>query len=593
MKKEKNHMNNRILFMKILHICMWLMLVGITVLSVIRCFYGIEKTDEAYYVAEAVTALHGNYPFAYNFSHAAGMVLVTAPLVGIYEFFVPTLAGVFLYLRICFVFFRLAIIILSYFILKKTMNKTLVLMEMLFLMPCYYKIQQFSYNTISSWLTIFTGILLYGATTSNDKRLKKIYACIAGLTGALSVLAHPLSAMGIVLFGILLIVFDYRNKSTFICYAVSGIVTTVIILVIIGGMAGFEELAYGMNCYLKRGTSVGRTSNEKWGLIWKRYGKIWITTISCAALTFICSFLFHIFKHEKKIREDILNSVLFSSLVLSLYYFTTSGLKNNAALLTMGAVFLLMVLFMFPVAWRDKFYWFMSFPPILFCLMEVAMTKNSGPEARFYFIFASFVGLLPVLYQNIGSLKKGVLMLLVLCLMGAQVQINRTLVYRDAPMEELVYQIKEGTFKGIYTKEQNAMDMLELEAYIHEVTTEDEWVKFLDNVPVGYLFSDGKICDVRTWDEMNYTYDRNNPTKMYKYFINRRAIPDKLIYVDYGRDEQLSIEDEHWKFNEFVSDFYEFGEERILNETFRVKIYLKKPGVVFADYLTWVEIKLE
>ena len=183
-------------------------------------------------------------------------------------------------------------------------------------------------------------------------------------------------------------------------------------------------------------------------------------------------------------------------------------------------------------------------------------------------------------------------MSLVLCLTAGQLLINNSYVYRDAPMNELIYKVKTGIFKGIYTTEQNAADIMELESFIHDNTSEDEWIKFMDNVPMGYLFSDGKMCDIRTWDDMNYTYKRNNPTKMYKYFVNREVIPDKLIYVDFGRDEQLSIEDDQWNFNEFVNEFYSFESEEILNETFRVKIYLLNPGVGFEDYLQWVNVKL-
>ncbi|MBD5549685.1 MAG: hypothetical protein HDQ96_00675 [Lachnospiraceae bacterium] len=473
------------------------------------------------------------------------------------------------------------------------MNTISLLMGMLFLMPYYYVIQQFNYNTVSQWLTILAGVLLYGACIYDSKKRKIAFACLAGIVETFSVFAHPLSAMGTIFFCFLLIVFSHKKKSVLMYFVATGIITTLIVSGVIGGLAGFDHLIYGIGCYLARGTSVGRTSQEKWTQIWSRYGRVWIISVLCLGFIFLCSFLFHLFRHEKKFRTDICNAVLFSLLVLTLHYFKVSGFEYYTAVYTLGAIFFLMAMVMIPIAKDDKFYWFMAIPPIIFCLTEIAMTKNSGPTERMYFVFASFLGLIPPLYNNISYLKKGVLMLLVLCLTAGQLIINSLYVYRDAPMDELVYAVKEGIFKGIYTTEQNAEDIVELETFIHENTSKEEWIKFMDNVPVGYLFSDGRMCDIRTWDDMNYTYNKNNPTKMYKYFINRETIPDKLIYVDYGRDEQLSIEDENWKFNEFVWNFYEFNKEFDLNETFRVKIYLKKQEVSFEDYLLWAEIKLE
>ena len=69
------------------------------VLMYVRAFFGTELTDEAFYVAEAKEMLHGSVPFAYAFWGACvGFPFLLIPLIAIYECFVPSLAGVFLFI---------------------------------------------------------------------------------------------------------------------------------------------------------------------------------------------------------------------------------------------------------------------------------------------------------------------------------------------------------------------------------------------------------------------------------------------------------------------------------------------------------------
>ena len=72
----------------------------------IRVFYGTELTDEAYYVSDALTMMHGNVYYAYNnYSYGTGGVFMMIPFLFLYELFVPNDAGIFLYTRICFILF--------------------------------------------------------------------------------------------------------------------------------------------------------------------------------------------------------------------------------------------------------------------------------------------------------------------------------------------------------------------------------------------------------------------------------------------------------------------------------------------------------
>ena len=66
-------------------------------------------------------------------------------------------------------------------------------------------------------------------------------------------------------------------------------------------------------------------------------------------------------------------------------------------------------------------------------------------------------------------------------------------------------------------------------------------------------------------------------------------IPDKIIYVDYGRDDKLSIEDPEYRYNDWVNEYYDLVEDIELNETFsRVMVY-QYNGTFDGDYQYWID----
>ncbi|MBQ1397709.1 MAG: hypothetical protein IIY89_04365, partial [Clostridia bacterium] len=95
----------------------------VIVMMYVRAFFGTELTDEAFYVAEAKEMLHGNVPFAYAFWGACvGFPFLLIPLIAIYECFVPSLAGVFLFARLCFVTYKVLVWAVAYSVFRRKLN---------------------------------------------------------------------------------------------------------------------------------------------------------------------------------------------------------------------------------------------------------------------------------------------------------------------------------------------------------------------------------------------------------------------------------------------------------------------------------------
>lgn len=134
----------------------------ITILTVGRCFFGIEITDEAYQVADVYSVFQGNLPFAYNTSNAAGASLVSFPFMFIFRLFASGNEGVFLYMRLCFTFFRILVICIIYVLLKKRYSRRALIPACILLVAWFGSIiPNFSYNTSSFWLMLLSCVICF------------------------------------------------------------------------------------------------------------------------------------------------------------------------------------------------------------------------------------------------------------------------------------------------------------------------------------------------------------------------------------------------------------------------------------------------
>lgn len=146
-------------------------------------------------------------------------------------------------------------------------------------------------------------------------------------------------------------------------------------------------------------------------------------------------------------------------------------------------------------------------------------------------------------------------------------------IYRDDEISLLTYKVDSGIWKGLYTTELRASNVVGVEEYLKSITSDDDNVLCLDWVSFGYLMVAGKICSPTTLDASPYSYGVNTPNPYFMYFDVVNRVPDKIIYIDYGRDKIVSIDNPEWKFNEFVNSYYK-PEGSYSNEIFNVREYI-------------------
>ncbi|MDR1796387.1 MAG: hypothetical protein LBR44_02930, partial [Clostridiales Family XIII bacterium] len=138
--------------------------VAVTAAAFARVFFGVETTDEAYYISAMRLISKGLVPFTEYWTQSPGWPLFFSWVVGLYEKLTGGLEGIFLFCRVAFTIFKLLLLGLCYLLLRKRVDArsrgcwALFLIALIPFAP--FNLSSFSYNTIPFFFVLLTGILL-------------------------------------------------------------------------------------------------------------------------------------------------------------------------------------------------------------------------------------------------------------------------------------------------------------------------------------------------------------------------------------------------------------------------------------------------
>ena len=145
------------------------------------------------------------------------------------------------------------------------------------------------------------------------------------------------------------------------------------------------------------------------------------------------------------------------------------------------------------------------------------------------------------------------------------------------PVKALGTQVKEGVYSGIFTTKEKAMALQELEICIRENTNANEYVLFLDRAPMAYMMTKARPCSSTSWDPQLYCEGfRGDTTMLQDYFATVGRTPDKVIYIQTGSKELISIEQDDYVFNEYIDENYFLRESEVIADVYKVLTYSKK-----------------
>ncbi len=571
------------------------------VVMLVRCFYGTELTDEAYYVSDALSAMHGNFYYAYNNSVGTGSGLLMIPFLFLYERFVPSVEGVFLYSRICYMAFWCAVMLLGCRILMRDFSKSAALFVTAFMIAFAggIGIYNFSYNTVPCAMSYLSALLIYDAVKHDDTCVW-LRMFLAGFMMGIALVAHIGSGMTIVILAVVIVIRSrgVKNKVLNLLFCLSGgLLQLLVVFVPIAVQAGLPDLLSGTANLFHPYPEQRLTQDSVWDRLYV------ILRLYCIIVPFVTAVFAVVFFFSKKLIKEKgtfmskKNRALLAAVIAiglpSLYCCSLQLWQNSpragidwGTMAGIGITFLLLM-----KSYRKyPIILYLGLYPLAFAVGEMILTDSNASIARLPHAAPAFAVFFLIMLSEEGRLSRCLTsILLILCVFSTLVN-NFRFFFCDGTFSQLVFKVESGVYKGIYTTEARARDLPEMEEYLNALISEGEVFAFRDNVPAGYLMLHrGLMCDRATWDRMQYSYGVNAPANLYAYYERKGTFPRKFIYVDYGRDKLLSIEKDGYKFSEFVNSYYKKTADFAMNDTFQRVMVYEYQGGFDGDFGPWID----
>ena len=548
------------------------------IFSFIRLFYGVETTDEAFWVAESYLTAQGALPIINEWSSCSTFTLLTAPLIYIYKTITGGTIGIILFMRLAFWLFKLMLLLVIILLFRKKIPiYILIVSSSFFLLVDNGNGQSFSYTNLGVYFLVLQGCLLTVVFSLPEKTVvKKMYCLLGGACSAFCAISYPPQAILSAVSVLTILVMDWReNKSFFNSISFFTGVLIVAVLAcgyliikgdgIVSFINGIETILF-LNPYFSLKTNTATT-------IFNDLKKIWfvitpqielggmILMIEGGYLYLCCKYM------RERIKDYFTAFAIWPAYILYLIF---SGYKYKGdikeAFIVLCVPVLLLLGFIFKTNKKEKKFckslvYFIVINEI-YWLIIAGLSTRDGIYGRVFALTGSVFVFMIISYYSLDSLniRSGVKSSL---LIGTAIIITMSsfvalysYVYRDAPIFQLNSKVDNGIYKGLYTTEQRKNGVIELQLILNDNLNPDDTVLFMETVPMAYLMTEAKPCTPSTWDISQYTYGFNDDTLYQKYFEKIGGIPKKIVYIDQGRDECLSIDKEGYKFNVFVNENY-------------------------------------
>lgn len=176
------------------HIKITILGIGIitVLISIYRCLLGVDIGDEALYISDPLFVAHGATPYVNNWLQTPGFSFFLAPVVALYELFVPTHQGIFLFMRLFFLTVKFGVYIGICLLFRNTRYKYVSMLVALPLISNFFgMIPSFNYTNIPLLGLLFAGILLLYQWQNRARKEIRFLPYVNGIILACITLCSP------------------------------------------------------------------------------------------------------------------------------------------------------------------------------------------------------------------------------------------------------------------------------------------------------------------------------------------------------------------------------------------------------------------
>lgn len=539
------------------------------VLAFIRCFFGAELTDQAYAVTEPYIVAKGGIPYVTLWSQMPGWALFLAPFSWIYTTVKGSTEGYYVYFWFIFLITSCFVAFVGWSLLKRQISP---IFSVLFCIPILRTVVTRG-DGIASDCLFLSSILLSLSIIEEKRKISR--ATIAGFLGCVASFCHAQSAVAclIIVFTIFLIERKENRKyvslTSYLLGALAAGLSLVIYLLIRSGsistfITGIEYCLSNV-AYFKLISPISNIASVT-SLIMLLL-KITIAYLVIPIIVFLLLFLFIKMIGLIDLKKD---RIIYIAVALGLITALVIDIRLQSSQYMYWHLFLSVPMFLFLIKAKKRFAQLLTlliWIPLGIWTLVVMLTAYASPINRLDMLgvasYLAFLFSMMAYRDTFDGIKMYfkrwicIIALLPTILTVGYGFWHQFDMYREDPIQNLTYVIDKGVYKGIHTTDDRAKALRLIEDKIREYTDENDRLLCVDNVPFGYLMSDAQPCTACSWDQSLYSYHFNLPGFYTDYFSITGKMPTTIVYVDYGRDEIMSIDTDDYLFNDFVNENYE------------------------------------
>ena len=521
-------------------------LLAVLTLTYTRLFFGIDFTDESFYIAVPLRFVMGARPLIDETNvvqQTPGIILY--PFVKVYVALFG-LDGIVLFARHLHLLFSAVIAAAIFVGLRPVFSdaflRALPASAAVAFVP--FGIHGLSYNTLGSGF-LTAGLFLGLAWLFNGRRS---YVVASGAAHGLAVFAYPPLAISVVCSFVALYV--CARQSAVRGLRSSLLTTGFIVLATIAfftheGLATLSDIVNQTQEFGDQGGGIAKVSAV--------VSSVSTTFTQKTATVIDLSVLLACYKWK---REYVFIPLLALPVIaLPLGRLHDSGAANE--FITNFALFGPIVFFLArraPAA-RELFF-IVWLPSVVAGAVTAYSSANGGINAGIGLFPASVATavLLALAIRSVGG-PSGLVFREVVAIASSAVFVSLCLflqyasVYRDAPISELKSRVSDGAYAGLLTTPATRTFLQELENDLRAVSRPQCRIVFYDTFPAGYLLDRGKGLTNATWLlDVRKGYRAEYQRVLIDYYARRMTIPDIVVRVSrVPLGNTAGIERSYWK----------------------------------------------
>ena len=520
----------------------WEGIIILFVLAVIlfyRAGYGMDISDETFYLSMAKRFSQGSLLFRddWNTSQLYGLILV--PFYRIYSCLNGSNEGIVLFTRQIFVLAEFYVGCRWFLVLYRWKHdwKMALLPAIGVMLYVRGNIINFSYYSMAALLFLLAIIeWIYGELTQ-----KRWHWILAGISYAVSVLCMPYEAL---LLPILIILIWIENRECagqkIKCFVIGIFVAAIIFLLYFGKWIPWMNLSKYLPLMFKD------PEMEHEAVIMQLYDVARYVLTSFMKYTWpVYIMTFFIVCLWKRIpylnqRRNVVEWILFLEFLLQTVYVRTFFESGTILVLFFYVVQMQILYREYRIPEFEKLFLWTG---LLFSVVWVLGSNVGERSLNMGILIADIWGIAFLFYISKQQKSDKKIMCVqrqvaVSVMLFALLLVRMFDVYRDGTVQDLTYRVSEGIFKGICTEEKRGKIYERTVRYIKENTKENEKIVTLGCNPWFYLDANGMCSIYSTWevpgDELAAEYYEMFPEK----------IPDNIFILGSAMDEYKS-----WRFS--------------------------------------------